>query len=117
MASNNGTFLEELEILYHGCDVPFHHAEMRIMCFAHLINICCQHIIRSLMNLDLQDDNTADNLLSNASVIQAAGSNVRSQRLVNLCAQCVRRISARRRSSRSLATVTNMVGSGLLMAR
>jgi hypothetical protein len=75
MAGNNGTFLEELQILYRGRDIPFRHAEMRIMCFAHLINICCQHVICGLTNLDLQDDDTADDLLSNASVIQAAGSN------------------------------------------
>jgi hypothetical protein len=75
MSGNNGTFLEELEILYHGRDVPFRHAEMWIMCFSHLINICCQHVIRSLTNLDLQDDDTADELLLNASAIQVAASN------------------------------------------
>jgi len=44
-ASNNGTFMEEMEHLLHLRDIDFDHLDRRIMCFPHIINICCQHIL------------------------------------------------------------------------
>ena len=54
-ASNNETFMEELEILLHLCDINFDHMDRCIMCFPHVINICCQHVISEFTNLDLVD--------------------------------------------------------------
>ena len=54
-ASNNGTFMEHLEILLRLRDIDFDHMDRRIMCFPHVINICCQHVIREFTNLDLVD--------------------------------------------------------------
>jgi hypothetical protein len=53
--SNNGTFMEHLEILLHLCDIDFNHMDRCIMCFPHVINICCQHVISKFTNLDLVD--------------------------------------------------------------
>ena len=47
--SNNGTFLEELEILFRECDIDLDHLERQIMCFLHVINISCQHIINFII--------------------------------------------------------------------
>ena len=54
-AANNGTFLEELEILFRECDIDFDHLDRWIMCFPHVINICCQHIIAKFTNVNLID--------------------------------------------------------------
>ena len=54
-AANNGTFLEELEILFRERDIDFDHLDRRIMCFPHVINICCQHVIAKFTNVDLVD--------------------------------------------------------------
>ena len=52
-ASNNGTFLHELAILLEARDIDFDAIDRRIMCFAHIINTCCQHVIASLTNVAL----------------------------------------------------------------
>ncbi|KIL57978.1 hypothetical protein M378DRAFT_188346 [Amanita muscaria Koide BX008] len=53
-ASNNGTFMTELANLLHDREAPdFDPLDRRIMCFPHVINICCQHVIESLTNLSL----------------------------------------------------------------
>jgi len=54
-AANNGTFLEELEILFHECDIDFDHLDRQIMCFLHVVNICCQHVIAKFTNINLVD--------------------------------------------------------------
>ena len=38
---NNGTFMEELEHLLHKFNIDFDHLDRQIMCFPHIINICC----------------------------------------------------------------------------
>jgi hypothetical protein len=52
-ASNNGTFLHELEILLQARDIDFDAIDRRIMCFPHVINTCCQHVIGSLTDVAL----------------------------------------------------------------
>ena len=54
-ASNNGTFLHELAILLEACDIDLHAIDRQIMCFAHIINMCCQHVIGSLTNVALAE--------------------------------------------------------------
>ena len=54
-ASNNGTFLHELAILLEARDIDFDAIDRRIMCFAHIINTCCQHVIASLTNVALAE--------------------------------------------------------------
>jgi hypothetical protein len=54
-AANNGTFMEELERLLHQRDINFDHMDRRIMCFPHVINICCQHILTKFTNVNLVD--------------------------------------------------------------
>lgn len=54
-ASNNGTFLHELAILLEARDIDFDAIDHRIMCFAHVINTCCQHVIASLTNVALTE--------------------------------------------------------------
>ena len=54
-AANNGTFMEELEGLLHERDIDFDHMDRRIMCFPHVINICCQHVLAKFTNVNLID--------------------------------------------------------------
>jgi hypothetical protein len=54
-AANNGTFMEHLEILLRLRDIDFDAEDRRIMCFPHIINICCQHIIKEFTNVELVD--------------------------------------------------------------
>jgi hypothetical protein len=54
-AANNGTFLEELKILFRECDIDFDHLDRRIVCILHVVNICCQHVIAKFTNVDLID--------------------------------------------------------------
>ena len=54
-ASNNETFMKELETLLRLRDIDFDYTDRRIMCFPHVINICCQHVINEFTNLDLID--------------------------------------------------------------
>jgi hypothetical protein len=48
-APNNGTFMEELGHLLRQRDIDFDHLERQIMCFPHVVNICCQHVIANLL--------------------------------------------------------------------
>ena len=52
-ASNNTIMLEELKDLLHTWDISFNSVDRRIMCFAHMINICCQHVIGQFTNIKL----------------------------------------------------------------
>ncbi|KIM84074.1 hypothetical protein PILCRDRAFT_68420, partial [Piloderma croceum F 1598] len=55
-AANNGTFMVELAELLHAQDIPFDAEDRRIMCFPHIVNICCQHAIKKFMDITLTDD-------------------------------------------------------------
>jgi hypothetical protein len=55
-ASNNATFMQELEILLHLRDINFYTDDQRIMCFPHIVNIWCQHVIKKFTNIELLDD-------------------------------------------------------------
>jgi len=47
-ASNNLTFLKELQVYYETTDVEFDAQESWIPCFPHVINIVTQHILEAL---------------------------------------------------------------------
>jgi hypothetical protein len=66
-ASNNGTFMEEMEHLLHLHDIDFDHLDRRIMCFPHIINICCQHILSEFTNVNLVDTTGVAELPSSAN--------------------------------------------------
>jgi len=57
-ASNNDTFMQELEERLKKRNIPFDAKDRRIMCLPHVINICCSHIIREFMDETLGDDIT-----------------------------------------------------------
>ena len=52
-ASSNKTFMDKLSILLQSCNIDFNMKDHWIMCFAHIINRCCQHIISDFTNSDL----------------------------------------------------------------
>ena len=54
-AANNSTFMQELAILLQEREVNFDPIDRRIMCFPHVINTCCQHVIASLTDVDLTE--------------------------------------------------------------
>ena len=45
----------ELERLLTARDIDFSALDNRIMCFPHIINICCQHLVDSFTNSELTD--------------------------------------------------------------
>ena len=51
--ANNGTFMEHLEILLCLRDIDFDAEDRHIMCFPHVVNICCQHVIKEFTNIEL----------------------------------------------------------------
>src|SRR6202451_4503075 len=51
--ANNGTFAQELGRLLRQRDIEFDHLDRQIMCFTHIINICCQHILAKFTNVNL----------------------------------------------------------------
>jgi hypothetical protein len=54
-ASNNKTMMDELAKLLHALNIPFDSVDRRIMCFLHVINICCQHVISQFTNIELSE--------------------------------------------------------------
>jgi len=54
-ASNNKTCMDEVARRYRVMNIPFDSDDRRIMCFPHVINICCQHVISSFTNVELSD--------------------------------------------------------------
>ena len=54
-AENNSTTVAELKRLLKVRDIDFCALDNRIMCFPHIINICCQHLIDSFTNSALAD--------------------------------------------------------------
>jgi hypothetical protein len=47
--------MEELGVLLRGLKIDFDHLDRRIMCFPHIVNICCQHVIRDFTNIQLAE--------------------------------------------------------------
>jgi hypothetical protein len=45
----------ELGKLLSARDIQFDHVDRQIMCFPHVINICCTHVISSFTDVDLVD--------------------------------------------------------------
>jgi hypothetical protein len=54
-ASNNTTFMMEFGKRLELRDIPFDYADRQISCFAHVINIACQHLLSGLTNSELAD--------------------------------------------------------------
>lgn len=54
-ASNNIMFMEELAVLLQAHDIEFDPLDRRIMCFPHVISICCQHVIANFTNIDMAE--------------------------------------------------------------
>ena len=54
-APNNGTFMKELGALLHSRDINFDALDRQLMCFPHVVNICCQHIIQKCTDIALAD--------------------------------------------------------------
>jgi hypothetical protein len=54
-AANNGTFMEELVkiLLVQEIPRPFDAQDNHIMCFPHVINICCKYVIHEFTNVEL----------------------------------------------------------------
>ena len=45
--------MQELATLLQAREIDFDPLDRRIMCFPHVINICCQHVIADLTNIEL----------------------------------------------------------------
>jgi len=54
-AANNRTFMKKLGDILHERDINFDYNDRYIMCFPHVINIACQHVIAELTNTALID--------------------------------------------------------------
>ena len=54
-APNNGTFMKELGALLHSRDIDFDALDRQLMCFPHVVNICCQHVIQKCTDIELAD--------------------------------------------------------------
>lgn len=48
--------MTHLEVLLEAHNVSFDALPCRIHCFPHILNLCVGHVIKSLMNLDLPED-------------------------------------------------------------
>ncbi len=46
-ASNNGTMMQQLEEMLKKCDVAFEVLDCRVMCFAHIIDLCSGQVVGS----------------------------------------------------------------------
>jgi hypothetical protein len=47
--------MDHLAILLHSRDIDFDAKDWRVMCFPHVVNICCQHVIKEFTNVELVD--------------------------------------------------------------
>jgi hypothetical protein len=54
-AENNATCMTELQALFKKDGIEYDHKDNRIGCYAHIINICVQHIVSSLTKVDHSD--------------------------------------------------------------
>ena len=52
----NTKAMEELEILLRTREIHFNAKEQRVMCFPHIINIVCQHVIAKMSRTALPED-------------------------------------------------------------
>ena len=82
----NTKAMEELEILLRTREISFDAKEQRVMCFPHIVNIICQHVIAKMSHStlpedveDVEDDeedqsdsDTTDDSLPNANTRAAA---------------------------------------------
>jgi hypothetical protein len=50
--------MEEFANLLHTRGIDFDGVDRKIMCFAHVINICCQHTIKEFTNIDLSESSS-----------------------------------------------------------
>jgi hypothetical protein len=57
-AANNGTLMIEFGNLLRACDIDFDPIDRQVMCFLHIVNICCQHLIANFTNIDLAETAT-----------------------------------------------------------
>jgi hypothetical protein len=51
-AENNATCMTELQALFKKDGIKYDHKDNRIGCYAHIINICVQHVVSSLTKVD-----------------------------------------------------------------
>ena len=42
--------MEELAVILHARDIDLDPLDRRIMCFPHIVNICCQHVLKKVTN-------------------------------------------------------------------
>src|SRR5712675_1920786 len=77
-ASNNQTMMEELQKLLEDRDIThFNAKKSRIMCFAHVVNLCSGHVIRGLASKTIDDDDDdGDYDDNNTNTPAAAGTPV-----------------------------------------
>lgn len=47
--------MEELSLLLDARGIPFDNEDQRMMCFPHVINICCQHVLQEFTNTELSE--------------------------------------------------------------
>jgi len=85
-ASNNGTMMEELEMMLTEHDIVFNAEDRKIMCFAHVVDLCSGHVIHAASDgvepkndsSSSDGDTTASNPIALAravvQVIQGSGS-------------------------------------------
>jgi len=69
-AANNGTMMKSLERMLRKCDVAFDAVDRKIMCFAHIVDLCSKRVADYGNDFLLPDDETA------ASSPVARGRNV-----------------------------------------
>ena len=49
-ALNNGTMMEELKTMLTKRDITFNAEDHRIICFAHVVDLCSRHVICAVSN-------------------------------------------------------------------
>jgi len=83
-ASNNGAMMELLVQKLKPCDVPFNACDNRIMCFAHIIDLCSGWAIHAASGVDegvLPGNETASDPISVAcAAVQAIWGSGKCQR-------------------------------------
>ena len=57
-AANNGTMMKSLKRMLKEHDVAFDATDRKIMCFAHIINLCSGQVTRKAENRDDDDDDS-----------------------------------------------------------
>ena len=67
-AANNGTMMKSLERMLRERDVAFDAADRKVMCFAHIINLCSGRVTRKAENRDDDDDDSDSSQSDDESV-------------------------------------------------